>query len=234
MISLTGGWLFIHVQRTGGNSFQEVLFASSDDRRTVGKHRDGVDEYEVAGPITDRKHMTLQEYQDRLSRDTFERLFKFAVVRNPWERAISVHFCPFHWAAKPGKPTWSSRQFRHTLKMIPPMTELISVGGKVGVDAILRYENLKEDAELALARLGIGGVAFPHRNRGLTPEPWASYYEREPELIDLVAERYRADIELFGYDFAGRSIPAPTRKRRKPSRTIPVGTLHDRLRAAFR
>ena len=234
MLSLTRGWLFIHVPRTGGNSFQEVLFPTSDDRRTVGKYRDGVEEYEVRGPITDRKHMTLKEYRDRLPWGTFERLFKFAVVRNPWERAISAHFCPFHWATKPGEPTWSSEQFLRTLKMIPPMTELVSVRGKVRLDSILRFENLKEDAELIMARLGIEGAAFPHRNVGLTPEPWTSYYEREPELIDRVAWRYRADIELFGYEFPGRSVTAPARKWAKPSRGVSAGALHDRLRAAFR
>jgi hypothetical protein len=201
MLSLREGWLFVHVPRTGGNSFQEVLLPHSDDRLTVGPFRDGVEEYEIEGPVTDRKHTTLQEYHDRLGAETFAGLLKFGVVRNPWERVMSAHFCPIWWTCRSDTPAWRRPEFGRTLEECMPITELISVDGIPRLDVTLRYESLDEDVGRMFARIGLDGAPFPHRNRGLNPEPWLAIYAREPDLIDIVAERYRSDIELYGYEF---------------------------------
>jgi Sulfotransferase family len=214
MISLREGWLFVHVPKTGGNSLQSVLVEDSDDHLTVDQYRDGIDEFEVAGQHTDRKHTTLQEYHDRLPAETYRRLFKFAVVRDPWERAISAYFSPISWVTSPDQPTWSDEAFRHMLDTLLPMSVLLSVGGSVDLDLVLRFERLQEDARALFQMLGLGPIELPHRNRGLSGRPWRDYYDRQPELVDLVGRIYREDADYFGYAYPPQLPTRGSRGRR--------------------
>jgi hypothetical protein len=199
MISLAGRWLFIHVPRTGGNALQTILVPHSDDRLVADAQRDGVERFEVVGPVTPRKHASLEEYRRLLPADVFPTLFSFAVVRNPWERAISTYFAPIRWGDD--RPSWSVDTFRSTLDNAESVLSLLSLDGEVAVDRVLHHESLHDDVAAVLAKLGIPASELPVRNRGLAPAHWRTYYERHPELVAAVAERYADDIEVFGYRF---------------------------------
>lgn len=207
MLSLKGRWLFVHVAKTGGNSLQSVLAAQSEDRLTSDRHRDGVEDFEVAGDITGRKHMSLQEYHHRLPANVYERLFRFAVVRNPWERAVSAYFGPIQWALDDGPPEWSRPRFEQLLEAVDPAMDMLSVDGRLDIDMVLRYETLDEDACVLFHRLGLGARELPHRNRSLVSADWRTWYAQDPGAVDVVAERYSSDIETFGYRFEPRRGP---------------------------
>src|SRR5215831_10615147 len=55
MISISHNWLFIHIQRTAGNSLQSVLAPYSEDELVGGGFRDGTDRFDVRGPYTATK-----------------------------------------------------------------------------------------------------------------------------------------------------------------------------------
>src|ERR1051325_4646004 len=65
MISHSHRCIFIHIPKTAGNSVNRVFGVGWQD------------------------HKDLQRYRDELPKETFERYFKFAVVRNPWDRLLS-------------------------------------------------------------------------------------------------------------------------------------------------
>jgi hypothetical protein len=199
MISTGGGWLFIHVPKTGGNSIQSILAPFSDDALTSDQYRDGVQDFEVAGPRTARKHMSLQEYHDLLPAEVYARLLKVAVVRDPWERAISAYFGPIRFHDEGRVPEWSVERFCTSLGVLDTMTGLVTVGGVVDLDVVLRFERLADGAAGLFHLLGIDAPALPHRNRGLSATAWHAYYEQHPELVDVVAERFADDIAIFGY-----------------------------------
>jgi len=50
------------------------------------------------GFIPFRGHLTLYEFQAILHPELFRKLFKFAIVRNPWDRVVSQYF--FHTTSK--------------------------------------------------------------------------------------------------------------------------------------
>jgi hypothetical protein len=62
------------------------------------------------------------------------------------------------------------------------------------VDFIGRFERLEEDWDVLRERFGL--PALPQRNVSSRAQ-YADAYT--PELARLVAERYRRDVELFGY-----------------------------------
>lgn len=68
---------------------------------------------------------------------------------------------------------------------------------------LLRFETLETDFTALAVTLGIeSGLNLPHRNKGYSPENWQHYYLISPDLVDLVAERFAEDIQMFGYDAA--------------------------------
>jgi Sulfotransferase family len=202
MISISHNWLFIHIPRTAGNSLQSVLAPYSEDHFTCGAFQDGIDRFEVRGPYTGDKHFRLQDYADAVPPDTFCKLFKFTVVRNPWARAISWFFLPLKWISARRQPRWSVGEFRRAIEHMPSMVQMLNVNGVPGkLDMLLRFESLKSDFTALARRLGIEPVpTLPYKNQGYSPENWRYYYLTSPDLIDLVAERFAEDIQMFGYD----------------------------------
>jgi hypothetical protein len=191
MISISRNWLFIHIPRTGGNSVQSVLARYSEDKLTRTVFQDGIDRFGVQGRYTGNKHFCLQDYADAVPPDIFSKLLKFTVVRNPWARAISSFFMPLKWISAGRQPRWSAEEFRRGIEHLSSMASMLKVNGvPERLDMLLRFETLET------------GAFLPHRNKGYCPENWRHYYFRSPDLVDLVAERFAEDIQMFGYDVA--------------------------------
>ena len=72
------------------------------------------------------------------------------------------------------------------------------------VDAVLRLEDLETELRAFLERLALPDVAerpIPHSNDRAQGESYVGYYDDETR--ELVATRYRGEIERFGYAFGG-------------------------------
>jgi hypothetical protein len=211
MLSLSGQWLFVHVPKTGGNSLQSALVGLSDDKLVADQHRDGVERFDVTGPVTRHKHFSMQDYFNALGSDTFAKLFKFGVVRDPWERAISWYFSPHKWASLCRPPVWSSEEFRASLGQMPRAVDMLNIVSQFRVvDMVLRFERLLQDAQDLFDHLGIGGMALPHRNLGLRDSKWHRYYLMHPELMNFVSDLFGADAETFGYAPPSFSVSFPS------------------------
>ncbi|MCP3890269.1 MAG: sulfotransferase family protein, partial [Desulfobulbaceae bacterium] len=70
--------------------------------------------------------------------------------------------------------------------------------GKQLVDDIGKLENLQEDFDLFCQKVGIR-VALPHKNKSRKKHDYKKYYDNKTR--DIVARRFRRDIETFGYTF---------------------------------
>jgi hypothetical protein len=195
LVSLRYGFLFVHVPKTGGTSVQAVLAPYADDRIVVHGHQDGIERFGVEGPYTPDKHAPLSAYQARLSADQFSRLFKFATVRNPFERVMSLYFSPGRWLRdtpdgwRATEPQWSRDAFLEIVRKTPAMTSYLNGP----LDDVLRFESLADDAQRVFRRLGIDGT-LPHRNAGLLPER-ARFYDAE--LREFVRKRFAGDFAAF-------------------------------------
>jgi len=200
MISLAKNFLFVHVPKTGGNSIQSVLAPYSEDEiHAAGPHQDGIERFGVRCSLDPRlaKHAKLRDYRDSLGERRLETLYKFAVVRNPWERVISFFFSP-HLGTK----AWDRTQFLSLVNRMRPLEHYISLepGRPLGADLdyLLRFERLEEDFTQLCAVLGIAPTPLPRRNASARRH-YSEYYD--DDLRDIVADRYRDEIEQLGYAF---------------------------------
>lgn len=197
MISLVHKFIFVHVPKTAGNSLQNILKDYSEDRIVANEDQDGVERFSVESPtVPTSKHSNLKVYHENLP-GVFSELYKFGCVRNPWDRMISYYFSPHR---KTGD--FMRKEFIHLLKKTPSAISYLTLDGTedgdIGVDAVLKFESLSEDFSAVCQRIGIDNQPLPHRNASKRRH-YSAYYDQE--LIDLVAAKFRREIELFGYTF---------------------------------
>src|SRR5205814_7011514 len=96
MISFQKRFLFVHIPKTAGNSIQSVLRDYSEDQIVaLRSEQDGIERFGLRNPnYKIKKHSTLAEYRAALGDEQFRGLYKFACVRNPWDRMVSYYFTP--------------------------------------------------------------------------------------------------------------------------------------------
>ncbi len=159
------------------------------------------------------RHAKIILAQELLPKEYFDRLFKFAFVRNPWDLQVSsfhhirrerpqylgVHgdFTDFlRWKLDPNRPY----QYHLDTSITPQSDYLIDLKGRIIVDYVGRYERLQEDFLEICKRLGIKPPPLPHRRQAKDRQrDWRTYYT--DETAELVARHFARDIELFGYRF---------------------------------
>lgn len=146
--------------------------------------------------------------------------FKFAFVRNPWDRLVSCYcdkiaeksyrsghiglakFPEIHKGmpfdefvravyAIPDKEANSHFRSQHE--------SLCSPAGRVLADFVGRFENLYEDFAYVCKEIGMPEIELPHILRSERKPTYREFYDEETAV--LVGERYDRDIELFGYAF---------------------------------
>ncbi|MEN9527661.1 MAG: hypothetical protein RLY56_1612, partial [Pseudomonadota bacterium] len=70
--------------------------------------------------------------------------------------------------------------------------------GRVMVSHLLRAESLQSDFDAICEALSLPRVVLETRNAS-EHRDYREYYD--PELVQAVADRYRIDVDLFGYRF---------------------------------
>lgn len=203
MLSLKRNFLFIHIHKTGGNSIHAALLPYSDDYLEDLPHSHLSKDFEVKNSAFPslRKHSTLQDYKDVLGGETFQQLYKFTCVRNPWKRLISFYFSPHR-----GGQAWSRAAFIKMMDIVPSASEMLTIADATNrnsishhLDFVMRYENLSDDFSKVCQQIGLPSIQLPHRNKSKR-KSYMDYYD--DELLDIVEERYADDIRQFNYSKA--------------------------------
>ena len=131
----------------------------------------------------------------------------FTVVRNPWSRAVSswkwcmqekgLAACSFEEFLRIPLERMTRGQRFHTL---PQWRHVVDENGGIGyLDHVGRFESLENTRDWLADTLQLPrGDALAHLKR-TGDSDYAQHYT--PESRALVAEIFRRDIELFGYEF---------------------------------
>ena len=200
--------------KTGGNSIQNVLRHYSEDVITAKfEFQDGVERFGVYNPKYGRiKHWTISNYKDALDPATYASLFKFAAVRNPWDRAISHYFSSHRKVTE-----WNRNAFLAMLNDVPVLRSIVceihrpaAADSVMGIhdnllsdlNFILRFERLGEDFKRVCKRIGIPHEPLTRRDASKRVH-YFRYYDEE--LKQIVGERFREEIAAFGYGFEPES-----------------------------
>lgn len=195
-------WIFVHIQKTGGDSIRTALGVELNDLH---------------------KHRTAAELRAVYGSAAWRDCYKFAFVRNPWDRLVSwwtmIDALRPRFEAGEAFNTFQSyvlnraktfEQFlfncgdeiadadgrKHIFRN--QIDYLSDESGDIIVDFIGRFERLQDDMDQVMRRIGIDRVALPRVNRS-EHKSYRDYYSQETAA--MVAERYQRDLSVFGYRF---------------------------------
>lgn len=204
-------YAFVHIPKTGGSSIEAALGLFHDWREENQSAMFGL----IQSPDLMRhgftshflQHITADEMA--LLIPSIHSFFLFSFVRNPWDRFISIysntdpHLCReaeakgINLRGIPFKEFIYRCQDIDHVHLLEQYKFITNYQGKILVDFIGYFETLEEDFQRVCRRLGMDRT-LPHLNRS-EHDNYRSYYDVETR--NIVAERYRVDIELFGYTF---------------------------------
>jgi hypothetical protein len=216
LLSIKYNFLFVHIAKTGGTSVRSALqplrwrdpwyypqFICSRLSHLSG-HRLG-----AKFP----RHSRIVTAKELLPEDFFNNLFKFAVVRNPWDLQVSSYhhirrerphlidhinsFDAFiRWKLDPHR----AYQYHVDTSIQSQLDYLIDLQGNIVVDFIGHYESLTQDFDEITRQIGIENVKLPHKRKASDrKKDYRSYYS--DDLAALVGEHFQRDIEALDYRF---------------------------------
>lgn len=202
MISADGRWIFVHIQKTGGNAVRSALGVEHNDPH---------------------KHFLARELRQVYGEKVWADGFKFAFVRNPWDRLVSWWSFIDNGRDPTGASPDANNFFGYVLKQARTFEEfiarctdeivdadgrkyifrnqldyLVDDSGAVIVDFIGRFERLQDGYDEVLARLGRPRAQLPRINAS-RHAAYTDYYS--PAMAERVGRLYARDIETFGYRF---------------------------------
>jgi hypothetical protein len=202
MICADRRWIFVHVQKTGGESIRTALGVELNDPH---------------------KHRTAAELRANYGEAAWGDCYKFAFVRNPWDRLVSwwsmIDGLRPHFEAGEALNAFQSYVLSRAKTFEEFLTEcdgeiadtdgrkhiyrnqidyLTDESGDVIVDFIGRFERLQDDMDQVTRRIGIDRVVLTRVNRS-EHKSYREYYSQETAA--LVEDRYRRDLSVFGYCF---------------------------------
>ena len=203
MISHNHQCIFTHVPKTAGKSVR-YLFGLPEFEHDYKHDCQGIEH--------GFGHKRLLEFAGERY---FAAYFKFAFVRNPFDRIVSAY-----WYLESGGCNEVDRQFRHKYlapykgdfaafaedlpKLIdaphfqPQTFWLCDNRGKLLTDFVGRYESLRRDMSALDKRLGLPLHELPLLNAS-RHDHYRSYYDDATKR--RITQAYGDDLELFSYRF---------------------------------
>ena len=206
IISRKHKFIFVAVPKTGTHSVRRALRdqMGPDDLEQVRLFVDKHFPWPELAKL-EHGHITLAQVRPFLGDEDFRSFFKFAFVRNPFDRFVS--YCAFMTREIGAFDRDPQGVMRHMLFRAPPMQHILfqpqhafvtGRGGEVLSDAVGRVEEMQQGYDEICGRIGIPTAELEKANSSRHGD-YRQYYDQQ--LIDGVAKLYSRDLSLFGYDF---------------------------------
>ncbi|HFD80723.1 MAG TPA: hypothetical protein ENK05_10090 [Gammaproteobacteria bacterium] len=180
-------FIFIHINKTGGSSVALAL---------------GI-------PL--QMHATADEVRQQISPAQWREAFKFAYVRNPWDKVVShYHYrvqtnqtglaaggLDFNQWVRLAYGEKDPRYYDKPRFFMPQKDWVSDRSGRIIVDFVGRFERLQEDFRVVCKTLGIEKT-LPHIRKS-SHGHYRDYYAEDTR--EIIGQWFRDDIDAFGYEF---------------------------------
>jgi hypothetical protein len=169
-------------------NYDDPIMQSMDNYGIIGSRGGCIKEKDIW-----KNHISATEIKTRLGNDMFNKYFKFAVIRNPYDVIVSYYY--FEKSKLPFK--------EYAKNKIVNNLNRCSINGESVCDYYIRYENLLEDIVNVCKLLNIDNYDInnlPKHKANIRPKDnYKDYYDEETRMI--VYNNHENIFKKFGYDF---------------------------------
>lgn len=146
-------------------------------------------------------HMPAHKIRRCMDSLVFDAYRKVTIVRNPWDREVSLYF--WRYRNSETRPPFERYVRWPRYRAERKTFELYSINGVVVADTILRYESLPDDFAKFVKTLGLDDPpGLPRAKGNIRPDTDRNYRDFYcPTTQAIVARRYAREIDAFGYCF---------------------------------
>jgi hypothetical protein len=164
--------IFVHIPKCAGQSVETAfLFDLGLNWETRAPLLLRYNDIPQLGPPR-LAHLIARDYVRcrYVTEEMFDAYFRFAVVRNPWSRAVSLYrHLDFNMPFREFVTSWLADQIARgevadRYWFVRPQTEFVSEKGRWLVNEIVRFETLQEDFKRIAEATGLK-TPLPHVNR---------------------------------------------------------------------
>jgi len=184
--------LFVHITRTGGTSIEWAL---------VGRDWANID--------LATKHLSASQMRRHYGERMWNECAKFTVVRNPWDRVISM-WATTWWDFDPEACRQADIEgFLRQLRPHPNEAYQSLCYHDIldePLDFVLRYETMQADLSRMLQQCGHPDVVLPCVWKTCR-QHYSRYYT--PKARRMVADMFSEDIRRFGYRYEDAAMRVP-------------------------
>jgi len=187
--------IFIHIPKTAGTSVLHTL---------------------AGGGKIHRDHIPWKIYNS-VNRWKYERYFKFAFVRNPFDRAVSTYEYLAAGGNRMDDMAYKERFEKESVDFEKFVLEFLDCEAlmekalfkpqylyifdgkdRLQIDFLGRFESIGDDYKKLAEKIGLPAT-LPKKNVSGRSRSYKEYY-RDPAVAEKIVSLYRKDFELLGYD----------------------------------
>lgn len=216
LVSHRHRFIFVKTAKTGGTSVEAYFerWCLPEGRWDARHARDL--EVSPAGIVSARgpsassadpwwNHMGAEAIRERLGLRTWDEYFKFSVVRNPYEQLVSLFYFQNRALAASPFGEHHPAAFSAWLRTAhaPGNALRCSVGGRLAMDFLVRYERLHADLQTVCMRVGVpwNPQALPDYKRGIRPPQAQVHTMYGPEARAIADPLLAEELDRLGYAF---------------------------------
>lgn len=216
LLSTSHKFIFVHIPKTAGSALHNALlpYATLKRRTLFGSALRRLPIVEDAASAHFRIHDTAKKIRTKLSCEVWDQYYSFAVVRNPFDHAISHYEYMKQYRHKNTAEVFAKLSFEQYLQYrlsprriydrffakLPNQSYFVADNGVVLVDKIIKYENLA--VEISRLSEKLLGTALDLKRTNVTKSrriDGKNDYYKSQNAIDLVLELYSEDFDVFSY-----------------------------------
>jgi hypothetical protein len=218
LVSHRSKFIYTKTVKTAGTSV-ELYFepfcvdgAATDANGKTHRHDEQVSDAGIVGfrgpdrPSTSVwwNHMPAADIKRLLGDEVWNSYFKFCVVRNPFDKVVSL----FYFQRKTGRlhvdlTAPDPEQFERwlTSRRLPVDRDKYTIDGEFCLDDVIKYEQLHQDMERICQRVGVPWIpsAFAKVKSGIRPAGATIAQMYSYESAKIVRKQFAFEFDYFGY-----------------------------------
>lgn len=202
IISHKHKFIFIAVPKTGTHTIRNILrpFLDDNDIEQCSLFEHKKSPFEAFQQVN-HGHFTAQQIKEQVGDDIWNSYYKFAFVRNPYDRFLSAYFFLNRRKGNANRLHTNRLKNFHqnltkrgrTIHIKPQHDYLCDSNDEIMVDYVGTVEKFDESVKVVLDKLGLNVPEYENKNVNKHIDFC------DDEYVEFINKEYAKDFECFGY-----------------------------------